>query len=418
MWPSPCSQTMDGKMKGSIAVISGSRSTYPFLKRAKEKSFQTIVFDRDEKAFCRKYCDKFFAISSHNSDLILEKITNIHKDVAGCLCYSSYPVALKTASFLCGKYKLSGFSGRAVDLCYNKTLMKHILTTANVSCPEGYLVYSHDQKPTHQVLEKVIFPCMVKPSGGIGSLNVRKIHCREELAKYLYEYPSDFRDLVFEEYIDGFFLHVDGFVQKQKPVIISYSEKFVECRNGVPLTKGYRLIEDVHTVVDNQQLVQIESQIHQGLVALGVDNHFFGADVILPKSGGVYFLEMGFLMDAKIDRLLYHAGVDVYGYLVDIVTGKQICQKSIPALQKGYALRFLYAENDGSLQKTGTEDTAIITEWEREDGYIVSAPQSIADIVGWLIASGSTSQEAWGNCTANTDNCYFSTIKPVGEKTR
>lgn len=394
-------------MKGTIAIISGSRSTYPFIKRAKEKKFQTIVFDRDEKAFCKEYCDKFYAISSHDSDLLLEKITKNHKDVAGCLCYSSYPDALKTTSLLCEEYKLPGFSAKAVDLCYNKILMKQILIDACVKCPKDYIVNSHKQESTDQFLEKVSFPCVVKPSGGIGSLNVRKIDCSEELNKYLCAYADDFNELVLEEYIDGFFFHVDGFIQKQKPVIISYSEKYVEFRNGLPLTKGYRLIENIYTVVDNQRLQQIECQIYKGLSALGIDNHFFGVDVIVSKSGDVYFLEMGFLMDAKMDRLLYHAGLDVYGYLVDIVTGKQICSNSIPVPQKGYTLRFLYAKNDGILQKKVAEDTAILAEWEREDGDIVSSPQSIADIVGWLIASGVNSQEAWGRCMANTDSCYF-----------
>jgi biotin carboxylase len=401
----------------AIIFISGSKSTYPFLKRAKEKKFQTIVFDRDEKAFCRKYCDEFYAISSHDNDSILEKITKNHKNIAGCLCYSSYPGALKTTSRLCKEYKLSRFSIQAVDLCYNKILMKHILTNAGIRCPKDYLIKPHEQESTDQVLEKVEFSCVVKPSDGIGSLNVRKIDCREELNRYLYECTGDFNDLVLEEYIDGFFLHVDGFVQKKKPVIISYSEKFVEFRNGSPLTKGYRLVEDINTVVNNQQLLQIESQIHQGLATLGIDNHFFGADVIVSKSGDIYFLEMGFLMDAKMDRLLHHAGLDIYGYLVDIVTGKQITTKNIPVPQKGYALRFLYAGNDGILLKKGTGDTDILTEWEKEDGDLVSRPQSVADIVGWLIASGSNSHEAWRKCIADTDRCYFSTTKTVRGET-
>lgn len=118
--------------------------------------------------------------------------------------------------------------------------------------------------------------------------------------------------------------------------------------------------------------------------ALGIDDSFFTVDMIVTARGPVV-LEAGVLLDAKIDRLLFHGGVDPYRYFL---------QRALrlpappPSLERAVSLRFLFAEEAGTLRIVSPTTEGGIVEWERHDGDAVRPPESIADTVGWVITKG------------------------------
>ncbi len=127
------------------------------------------------------------------------------------------------------------------------------------------------------------------------------------------------------------------------------------------------------------------------LSAAGLDDSYFSLDVI-ESDGGLFVIDVGPLLDAKIDRLLHHAGVDVYGVASDIGLGGPVA--AALSLGRAHALRFVYASEPGVLAmgtagRVKTKGGFAYLEFEKTAGDEVRPPESVADVVAWVIGSGS-----------------------------
>ena len=108
------------------------------------------------------------------------------------------------------------------------------------------------------------------------------------------------------------------------------------------------------------------------------------ADFIFDIKTEKYFLlEIGYLLDAKIDRLLHFSGYDIYSMLINIVIGNNMNVKNIIPTTINKSLEFIYADRIGNLKIYECQN--MLLEWEKNDGESVQVPESIADILGWYI---------------------------------
>ena len=101
---------------------------------------------------------------------------------------------------------------------------------------------------------------------------------------------------------------------------------------------------------------------------------------------GLMILECGVLLDCKIDRMLYYAGIDVYDLIIKILTGQGIHSDKNHKVENLF-LSFLFAPNEGQLNINSEEANKYdgIIEWEKPNGSFVKPPNSIADALGWII---------------------------------
>ena len=114
-----------------------------------------------------------------------------------------------------------------------------------------------------------------------------------------------------------------------------------------------------------------------------IDNHYFGVDVILDlKNNDFFILEVGFLLDAKMDRLLFFQGINVYEMLVDIVTGVTVVEEKFFSKKTEKFLQFIYSNRNGKLIINHYHP---LIEWEKSNGDMVKIPDSISDILGWCV---------------------------------
>ena len=96
--------------------------TSPICSSRKNKKFRSIVFDRDVNAPASKLADYFFPISTHDTNSILEKLSNFSEEILSCFTYSSFPDAVKTAASVNEKFNTLGLKLNDLDLVLSKNI--------------------------------------------------------------------------------------------------------------------------------------------------------------------------------------------------------------------------------------------------------------------------------------------------------
>ena len=358
----------------TIIFITGSKSTYPFVEAAKKKGYQIVLFDLDPNAYCKVLSDYFFAISANDKKNIYYEIKKLKEfcDYLGVICFSSSLNALVTSSYLMEMLSLNGYSEKSLNITYDKHKLYEIMHRNNISTPGRYDLSNG--------LENIIFPCIVKCAGGIGSLGTKVIYSLFEFQKYLECSNEETSNLICEEFIDGELIHLDGFVQRGNLRLFNAVKKGVENINNTPLTKGYTPFQEVLNKKEYEKLI---NQIEVCVSKIQIDNHYFGVDVILDlKNNDFFILEVGFLLDAKMDRLLFFQGINVYEMLVDIVTGVTVVEEKFFSKKTEKFLQFIYSNRNGKLIINHYHP---LIEWEKSNGDMVKIPDSISDILGWCV---------------------------------
>ena len=112
---------------------------------------------------------------------------------------------------------------------------------------------------------------------------------------------------------------------------------------------------------------------------LGINNSLVSLDIIYDKK--VYLIDIGLMLDAKIDRLLEFASIDAYFIYLSALLCNDIGDVKMQ-LDEGYGLKFLYAEKSGILQKKTQKENVFL---EKDVGSAVRPPASISDIIGWAL---------------------------------
>jgi biotin carboxylase len=362
----------------NLVCITGGKSSAPFIQAAINKKLNIILFDLDLQAFCRKYSNDFFEISCHDKFRIYSIVKKLNKkcNIKGVLCYSSSPEALITASYISNKLNLPTFSKKSVEICYDKNLFYKALSSV-INLPKRI-------KPSEKSIK---FPCIIKKKDGIGSKGTRKIDTKSFFDLELKKIQSKInkKDFFVEEFIEGNLFHIDGIVQDNNIEIINAVKKNVTYINQIPLTSGY---ESYFDLFKSKIFSDISKQINNGVKVININNHFFGVDLIIsPDFNTFKILEIGYLLDAKMDRFLFHSGIKIYDIFIDLVCGNKIKMDKIKKIKRNKYLNFFYSNKTGKLkQKNNSEH---LVEWERLEDETVYLPKSIADTIGWHIYDSS-----------------------------
>jgi len=106
-------------------------------------------------------------------------------------------------------------------------------------------------------------------------------------------------------------------------------------------------------------------------------------------------LECGVLLDCKIDRLLYFAGIDIYSLFIRMATRLPSFSPG-PVSVPNVALSFIFSKEKGILfRKNKLDRKKTLLEWERSEGDDVRPPKSISDTLGWVISTGESADTAY-----------------------
>lgn len=372
-----------------VCVIGGGKSQMPFIEAAGERGLNTVVFDRDPDAPAKGIATEFVTMSTHDTDGVIAYLEAHPRDLVGCFTYSSYEGALLTTSAIVDRFGLRGLRRKALDRMWSKPEMLRALDSAGLATTD-WTVTSDPVELEEFVARQGA--AIVKPArGGVGSVGVAFVAPgREGIGELLATACAASSDgmALIEGYLAGSEYSVDGYVAGGTAVVLAVSRKSSLGAEGGFVMAGFvtgpgAIQEDVASA-----LTGLADPV---LDAAGLDDSYFSLDVI-ESDGELFVIDVGPLLDAKIDRLLHHAGVDVYGVASDIGLGAAVAIALSPG--RAHALRFLYASESGVLAmgaagRVKTQGGFAHLEFEKAAGDEVRPPESVADVVAWVIGSGS-----------------------------
>ena len=184
--------------------------------------------------------------------------------------------------------------------------------------------------------------------------------------------------------------------KKKKKSINSHGKFFIE---------GY----EANVLPNSSEYIAIFNLTNDVIKALGLNTSFFSIDLI-NSNNELFIIECGNLLDCKIERLLYHSGVNIYETAIHSFSKSHsfTFNNNITYKYKFATLRFMYSEYNGRLQiKQNFLDNNIIIEWERIDKDNVIKPSSIADILGFILKTDNNPIPFTELKEINTSKIYY-----------
>jgi hypothetical protein len=263
--------------KKTFLFIEPSLSSLPLMLKAKEKGYAILVISTHSYHQDLPEPSSFFQLDTHNEAAVLDLI---HKmaykfHIAGVIPGSEdyIPLTSKVAAYL-NKF---GLAPKAALKIKRRDLMRDSLRVNAVPIPPYWRVETKDDLKV--ALQKIGFPCILKPTERKVSLGIKKIHTLEE-ALDAFEIIMTHQKkrsqplLLVEEYIEGHEYSVEGFLNNNSLQIISMAEKIC-CSESNFLAKGYL----VRPNLDFNLLLQIEPYLLRVVSALKLTHGPFYAKI-------------------------------------------------------------------------------------------------------------------------------------------
>jgi len=337
------------------------------------------------------------------------------------MTYVSHERAMMAAARVAEALELPGFKPTAVANTNNRHLMKACLEQKGIPTLQFKLVSSYREFIEFITEYK---QAIIKPSfGSTGSLGVELTTINDRKNNIVFikaQQESGNGKVIVETYYPGQEYSVDGYVGNEGEVtVLSVANKFTLGSNNNFVIKGFALGKSTACVASSNEKImkEIIELSSRTVTSLEINNSFFSLDII-DGENGLMVIDAGLLMDAKIDRLLFFAGLDVYTLRCLLAIGKYTHKRmEWNCKNRGYALRFLYANSEGiiwqhcnsnlhsSIANHGNSRIAI--EWERQNGDYVRPPLSLSDTIGWIMVESSDRSTAWKIASEfTTDKCF------------
>ncbi|MDZ7771586.1 MAG: ATP-grasp domain-containing protein [Balneolaceae bacterium] len=434
----------EGKSDGRwLIVIGGSDSQFPYIGSARDLGLNTLVFDRDPAAVGGEIAHHHEVCSTHDAGEILRRCEELLDpgQVAGCMTSSSHQKALASTAAVVEHYGLRGISRETVRRTTDKDLWKELLRDADIPTPRWERVERGGELGKLLDQEEAL---ILKPaSGGVGSAGVSLVRKGDPEAERLLweacEASSDHSALA-ERWVEGPEYSVDGYVSRGNCRVAGISRKYVRGADENFVIEGYAM-----GALDRDTERLLKKTAVRVCRALEIDHSFFSLDV---KVSGhtAWVVDLGPLLDAKMDRLLWYAGRSVYELGVRLALRGEHewpvedgdappfngfdrpeawSKVAMPSPQTlsfsgGKALRFLYAEREGKLRDDGplsflkkvdsVHELPFTFELEKEEGETVRPPRSVADTVGWLMHHSVPAEKVWARIQAIDAEELFSVL--------
>lgn len=401
------SQNRNNKNNDSwIIIIGGGKSQLPFIARANSRGFYTLVIDEDPEAPGQEKANIFLNISIHDTEKVLkelEKYVDLY-NILSCLTYSSHEKALYTTGSINDHYGLKGITCSSVNNTVSKIDTHKKLFKQGLKVPES--IYAESYSDVESLMEKYS-QIIIKPSkGAVGSAGVtllnNKSNNNDQLFLNTQSISSDSM-VVAQRFYEGLEFSIDGYVISGSYRILSCCRKYTKGLDSNFVIDGYvSLPAESNHYLGQDQVNQLAEKVVE---CLEIDDSFFSIDVIITDKQFVV-IDVGLLLDAKIDRLLDYAGIDIYSLGLDAALGiSSQWHLSANLIKKIYGLKFIYIDHMAVVksfipgkkkqQNKDGRNISFILEQGKRVGEKVNPPSSVSDTIGWLILEGEQPEQIW-----------------------
>lgn len=378
-----------------ILIIGASILQLPAIRKAKELGYYVGVTDYNPKAIGIAESDEYFNVSTIDVDGVVKVAQEFNPDGIITLATDMPMRAVAKACEVCG---LPGISFDTAIKATDKGEMIKAFEAAGVEHPWFFIVPKQPELTT--VIDKISYPCIMKPTDNAGSRGVVLCHSREELEKE-YEYShheSRGGAVIVEEYLQGPEFSIEVMVIDGEPHVLQITDKLT---TGAP-----HFVEMGHsqpTRQNEENSEKIRDLACRAVKAVGINIGPAHVEMILTKDGPK-MVELGARMGG--DCITTHlvplsTGIDMVGSTIKLACGEKIDIE--PKWEKGSAIRYFDTHNgvikavegiDEAKKIPGVKEISIV----HQVGDTIGEIGSSTDRVGFVIAQAETAEEAVKIC--------------------
>ena len=387
-----------------VLIIGASILQLPAIRKAKELGYYVGVADYNPNAIGIAEADEYFNVSTIDVDGVVKVAQKFNPCGIMTLATDMPMRAVAKACEVCG---LPGISFDTAIKATDKGEMIKAFEAAGVEHPWYYIVPSQPELET--VIDKITYPCIMKPTDNAGSRGVVLCNSREELEDE-YEYShheSRGGAVIIEEYLQGPEFSIEVMVVDGEPHILQITDKLT---TGAPHFVEMGHSQPTRQNVENQ--AKIKDLAIRACKAVGINVGPAHVEMILTKDGPK-MVELGARMGG--DCITTHlvplsTGIDMVGCMIKLACGEKINIK--PKFNKGSAIRYFDA-HDGVIKSIeGIEEAKKIPGVQEISvvhgvGEAVGKIGSSTDRIGFVIAQAETAEEAISYCNVAIKKVEF-----------
>lgn len=378
-----------------ILIIGASILQLPAIKKAKEMGCYIGVVDYNPQAIGIPLADEYFNVSTIDVDGVVTVAEQFRPDGIMTLATDMPMRAIAKACEACG---LPGISFDTAVKATDKGEMIRAFEQYGVEHPWYYIV--PDREALEQIVERVSYPCVMKPTDNAGSRGVVLCRSRDDLlGQYGYaKHESRGGAVIVEEYLQGPEFSVEVMVVHGEPHVLQITDKlttgaphFVEMGHSQPTRQPEAVCEKIRDLAC------------RAVKAVGINIGPAHVEMILTKDGPK-MVELGARMGG--DCITTHlvplsTGIDMVACTIDLACGKEADLQ--PKFKKGSAIRY-FSTGHGVIRAIegveearkipGVQEIIMVHQIGETTGDICSS----TDRVGFVISQADTAEDAVALC--------------------
>ena len=356
-----------------IVILGASDFQNPLILKAKELGYETHVFAWKDGSIGEQTADYFYPISIIEKEKILEECKKIKPNG---ICTIASDLATNTVNYVAQNLNLPCNSLECTKKSTNKYEMRKAFKENNIPTPGFEII---DKKMNLDLLKKMKYPLIVKPTDRSGSRSISKINKEEELIEAILQAQKDSFEnkAIVEEYIDGEEFSIEGITYQGEHHFLAITRKKT---TGAP-----NFIETGHIEpagLSKEKENKVKNMIFKALNALEIKNSASHSEFKITPEGEIRIIEIGARMGGDCigsDLVQISTGYDFLKMVIDISVGnKPDFQKN--SKPKIAVIKFIFNEKD--LNK--------IKEVEKENPQNIYFKSKINDINSHIVKDSST----------------------------
>lgn len=257
----------------------------PVLKRAKELGYETFVIEANPNLDKCEFADHFKCIEFNQYEKCLKYVKELNPD--GVVNATEFAVI--AAAYVTEKLGLPGMKLETAEMVKNKYLVRKFLKAKGIeSIPQFFEI--KDITELEEIKNDIVFPVIIKPAMGLGSLFVYKIEDYNQLKEkcpVVLENSFNKKALI-ETYIQGKEYGAESFVYKDKIHVLAIMEKL--------MTNSQYCVELGHCTppdISDEIKINIEKEVKKIIRALDLSYGPVNMDIIVNEEGKVYIVDIG-----------------------------------------------------------------------------------------------------------------------------
>jgi biotin carboxylase len=313
-------------------VIGGGVLQIPLIEEANKLELKTIVSDLNNTCVAKDFCDIFVDIDIFDIDGHIDYLRNSNLNIVGVLAAGiDAPETMAAMNEFLG---LKGISLEIALLCKNKDKFRLKLKELGYPVPIFEIIDKKNIVNIEQILDKIPYPMIVKPTNNSASRDMKIFHKKsEELISFIRKNTEKYSVILLEELWIG--------EEQTVECLVDINEVF---HNGFITDRKFTFRNDFPVEIGLVHPTQLDKLKQDELFHLAKDiakdlNINVGAiklDTIYTKDG-----------PRIIELTVRHSGGFDCQYLVPLSTGKNILKSAIlSAIGEKFDENFLKAQKN------------------------------------------------------------------------